>query len=137
MPSFNLQKFIKRFGTGIEVIRQTVVINNNPETLISGGSLSSETVVFSGFRFIENASGGGRQRNNIQNEYGVDTKAEYHCHFFNTDDIKNGDIIRFNPSNEKKRVAFNPSLEIVEIELKSKILTGFPNHKLFKGVLNF
>lgn len=136
MSSFNLQKYIEKFGTGIVVTRQNVVVDNNPDTLIAGGTLSSNTTIFAGFRFIENSDSGGRQRQNIQDEYGVDSKAEYHCHFFNTDDIKNGDIIKFNLQNHKQNIAFDSNLEILEVEIKSKILTGFPNHKLFKGVLN-
>lgn len=132
MP-FNLQRFINNYGTGVQVVRQSVVLSNNPETAISGGSLSNLSVVYTGFTFLEN---GSVAEKNIQDDYGMNTSAIYNVHFFNDLNIKVNDIVKFNLTNHKKNIAFDPTLPIAEISLASILATGFENHNLFKGRLN-
>ena len=132
--NFPLVRFINSFGTGVKVVRNTITHPTNPDEFVAGG-IKTQEVILEDIRFIE-----AKTDNNTQSEYSQQTKPTYHCHFFDTDGVKPGDIVFFNLENEKKKVAFtdtDENLTVVQVNLDSSIGTGFPNHNTFQGQLNY
>jgi hypothetical protein len=131
MPFLNqLIQFENKWGTGLKVTRQATPNTGDPNTFVAGATPVTETVVFTGIRFIETTQGSTKE---LLDQWGLQQGEVYDLHFRVADGIELNDIVSFNTYKEKTRTVFDSNLPVTKLRIKD-LSVGDEDHHLFKAV---